>query len=445
MANPSSLVPTLSSGLHEVPVNAIGSQSSSSTVTTDLLASTVVQGSLVDVSAAVTDLVPSTSEGPPPVPGQCFQSVSLPVDARVSEKLWGKIWKDEFIDFGSLLANPVLANRFQLTVQNAESGPLPSLCIEPIAKSKKITSFESWLSSFHIFVGIYTKRFPHEAPALMKYCGTIQDLAGRGHKCKYYDENFRFLRQAHHSALPWDRIHDELWLKSHQVLQARSLQPTSQVQLPDGADTTPKGYCFRFHKGRKCAPACAYKHLCYKCEGSHPVPKCNFRGPAKTPVSPSPPNLPTPVRVARLGFLLEGYTHYTVEFLISGFTHGFPIHFQGERKSRTANNLLSALDNPMAVDAKIRKELEAQQLAGPFQSPPLSPFWVSPLGVVPKKAPGEFRLIHHLSFPKGSSVNDGIPPEHTSVHYATIDGAIKLIKSAGPGCFLAKTDIKNAF
>ena len=59
--------------------------------------------------------------------------------------------------------------------------------------------------------------------------------------------------------------------------------------------------------------------------------------------------------------------------------------------------------------------------------------------------PGEFRLIHHLSFPKGSSVNDGIPPEHTSVHYATIDEAIKLIRSAGPGCFLAKTDIKKCF
>lgn len=74
--NPSSLVPALPSGLHEVPVNAIGSQSSSSTVTTDLIASTVVQGSLADVSAAVTGLVPSTSEGPPPVSGQCFQSVS---------------------------------------------------------------------------------------------------------------------------------------------------------------------------------------------------------------------------------------------------------------------------------------------------------------------------------------------------------------------------------
>ena len=65
--------------------------------------------------------------------------------------------------------------------------------------------------------------------------------------------------------------------------------------------------------------------------------------------------------------------------------------------------------------------------------------------MVPKKTEGEFRLIHHLSFPKGASLNDGIPPEHTSVSYATVEDAIRFIKTVGPGCFLAKTDIKNAF
>ena len=47
----------------------------------------------------------------------------------------------------------------------------------------------------------------------MKYGELIQDLAGRGHNWRFYDENFRFLRQAHGPALPWDRIHGELWLK----------------------------------------------------------------------------------------------------------------------------------------------------------------------------------------------------------------------------------------
>ena len=92
--------------------------------------------------------------------------------------------------------------------------------------------------------------------------------------------------------------------------------------------------------------------------------------------------------------------------------------------------------------------MDTHRLAGPFQSPPLppfSPFRVLLLGVVPKKLPGEFRLIYHLSFPKGLSVNDGILPEYTSVKYATIDHAIQFVKNAGQGYFLAKTNIKNAF
>ena len=238
---PASLPPNLPSALQEVPVHTANGQSSPPTEAADVIANSVVQGSLANVSTTLTGLVPSTSGGSPPVLGQFFLSLGLPVDARVTDKLWGKIWKDDFIDFGSLLVNPVLANRFQLTVQNAESGPLPSLCIEPIAKTKKVESIESWLSSFHIFVGIYTKRFPHEAPALMKYCKTIQDLAGKGHNWKFYDENFRFLRQTHHSALLWDRIHDELWLKSHQVTPPKPLQPLSTGRLPGKADTTPKG------------------------------------------------------------------------------------------------------------------------------------------------------------------------------------------------------------
>ena len=88
---------------------------------------------------------------------------------------------------------------------------------------------------------------------------------------------------------------------------------------------------------------------------------------------------------------------------------------------------------------KLSKELTACRIVGPFDVPPFDPFRVSPLGIIPK------RLIHHLSYPAGSSVNDGIRKELATVRYATIDDAICLIKSLGKGCFLAKTHIKSAF
>ena len=42
-------------------------------------------------------------------------------------------------------------------------------------------------------------------------------------------------------------------------------------------------------------------------------------------------------------------------------------------------------------------------------------------------------------------MNDGISDEHTSVSYATVEDAIRVMKYVCPGCFLAKTDIKNSF
>ena len=108
-------------------------------------------------------------------------------------------------------------------------------------------------------------------------------------------------------------------------------------------------------------------------------------------------------------------------------------------------NLLSARQQPHVFDQKLAKELEAHRLAGPFDTPPFPVFRVSPLGIVPKKIPREFRLIHHLSYPVGKSANDGISHEHSSVQYANIEHAIKKIKQSGVGSYLAKTDIKSAF
>ena len=109
------------------------------------------------------------------------------------------------------------------------------------------------------------------------------------------------------------------------------------------------------------------------------------------------------------------------------------------------SNLKSALSHPDITATKIRKECDAGRLVGPFTTPPFRNFRTSPLGLVPKKDPNEYRLIHHLSFPEGSSVNDFIPDCCATVRYASITDASKSIKCIGRGCFMAKTDIKSAF
>ena len=142
--------------------------------------------------------------------------------------------------------------------------------------------------------------------------------------------------------------------------------------------------------------------------------------------------------------MLEGYDEAIRQFLREGFTKGFHINFEGKRVAVTSPNLKSANERPEWVEEKINKELRENRLSGPFEKPPSKNFRCSPIGLQPKKD-GTFRLIQHLSWPHGSSVNDGIPVEFSSVQYDTVAQAIQKIKGMGGACYMAKTDIKSAF
>jgi len=98
------------------------------------------------------------------------------------------------------------------------------------------------------------------------------------------------------------------------------------------------------------------------------------------------------------------------------------------------------------LQKKIDVELLAGRVRGPFHAPPFDQFQVSPVSLRNKSTPGEYRLLHNLSHPHdGSSVNDNINDICKSVKYASINDAIKVMVSLHPGCFLAKTDIAEAF
>ena len=160
-------------------------------------------------------------------------------------------------------------------------------------------------------------------------------------------------------------------------------------------------------------------------------------------------SMPTPVSPDALRYFLVGYNRNIVEYLLNGFQHGFRIGCFGlpAQQAKRVTNLKSAIEFPAVVDNKIAKELALSRILGPFDTPPRSDnFRISPLGVVPKKSPGEFRTIHHLIYPEGSSVNDFIPKEISAVQYATIQDAIRLIKQLPSSqVFMAKVDIESAF
>lgn len=67
-------------------------------------------------------------------------------------------------------------------------------------------------------------------------------------------------------------------------------------------------------------------------------------------VSPCPSlnslDLPIPVMVDRLDFLLSGYNHSIAVLLSSGFRDGLPLHYRGVRVDSDASNLVSLSENP---------------------------------------------------------------------------------------------------
>ena len=54
-------------------------------------------------------------------------------------------------------------------------------------------------------------------------------------------------------------------------------------------------------------------------------------------------------------------------------------------------------------------------------------------------------MILHLSAPPGRSVNDFIAKDQFSLHYSSVDDAVRILLALGPGAQMAKVDLKSAF
>ena len=142
--------------------------------------------------------------------------------------------------------------------------------------------------------------------------------------------------------------------------------------------------------------------------------------------------------------LLEYPKKVDAAFLSDGFQFGFKLNFEGPRIPLECHNLKSVQDNPGLAEEKIMQEVKLGRIAGPFSTKPISFMRCSQIGLVPKKM-GGYRLITHLSYPPGLSVNEHIDDIYASVRYSSFDNAVNIIKTLGKGCLIGTTDIKSAF
>lgn len=145
-------------------------------------------------------------------------------------------------------------------------------------------------------------------------------------------------------------------------------------------------------------------------------------------------------------FLQDYPDRHFVSSLLNIIERGANIGFSGPEVVRPSKNLKSAFDDESFMDVAVEKLVLNAQVHGPFESLPMPGLRCSPLGSVTRKRnPNKRRIINHLSWPRGLSVNDGIPDSEAYISYDMFERAVEDLIRSGPGSLLAKLDLKEAF
>lgn len=104
-------------------------------------------------------------------------------------------------------------------------------------------------------------------------------------------------------------------------------------------------------------------------------------------------------------------------------------------------NGTSAIEHLLVVESYLRSERAEGRMIGLMDSKSVPGLHTNRFGVIPKDhATNRWRLITDLSFPEGTSINDGIRPELCSLTYTLVDRVARAAEQLGPGALLAKVD-----
>ena len=117
-----------------------------------------------------------------PKPQHVFTSISVGLTSRISAKLKGEIWANEYVDFRSLLISSLRSEgKYYLSMTpSAGSSNQPQLTLKPCHPTKPIQNIQQRVSAYNIFGLVYTERFKEETTKSKKYFEVVRDFIGFG-------------------------------------------------------------------------------------------------------------------------------------------------------------------------------------------------------------------------------------------------------------------------
>lgn len=145
-------------------------------------------------------------------------------------------------------------------------------------------------------------------------------------------------------------------------------------------------------------------------------------------------------------------SNYHDNIVIDFLSYGWPVNYTAHTPPVSSlHNHPSATNFDSHVQTYLDTELSWNAIAGPFDHPPFADDFVSsPLQTVPKRGTSTQRVVMDLSFPHGSSVNDGISQdiylgEHFKLRLPGIDRLVEFILEKGRNCLIFKKDLRRAY
>lgn len=125
--------------------------------------------------------------------------------------------------------------------------------------------------------------------------------------------------------------------------------------------------------------------------------------------------------------------------------YGAKIGYSGPKQHILSDNLLTANDAPGLIAKDLQTQIKHDRVTQ-VDRKELPEFLIcSPLDLVPKATKEKWRRIHHLSHPRGKSVNCHILEDYGALKYTTVDEAIAAVLVVGRGARLVKRDLADAF
>lgn len=209
-----------------------------------------------------------------------FVSSSVPIEARVSDKIKSKIWSKQYVDMAVLLKREKGKSKYSIKVE--EQDQKGKVVIHNMQSADEddfkdgSLSLHDWVTAWNRYVTIYCIKDPLAQPKLAKHMEAVRQIEEEKGDWRRYDKDFRELIEQ--GEVEWGDVHMEIYVNARLKQSDKKISKiTSDRSTFRKYEEIPHGACFAYHKAeRYCrlGTSCKFQHRCFNCGGIHPIYTC---------------------------------------------------------------------------------------------------------------------------------------------------------------------------